>query len=247
MDRNEDKTVYGPDIGKTVSDLRLTASTYIPEDVHIYMSELPTVFQRPSKPHRTEHALFDNRYVSNTLGGTATPHLHPGVCSRVSSSNDDHENARSEDMRDHLRSTRARRAANQRHVKNQKSRVGQKQACGCADGPVGKADIIHSDSDKRRERNREAASKCRAKKKQKANDLEDAYRKEQAKNSVLKRKVMELRDELSTTRMVALLHDAANGCQCFGIHQYNFRKAMELVSSLPDASKNIDRPGLAYP
>ncbi|WPH01939.1 Hypothetical protein R9X50_00479300 [Acrodontium crateriforme] len=130
------------------------------------------------------------------------------------------------------RSAKARKAANQRHSMSKrggKSRQGSHSSA----NDVNSVQDEEEDDDKRekyRERNRVAAAKCRAKKKQSVGGLEEKHREEQATNSFLKRQVMSLRDELSVMRTEALAHDSRDArCTCEGIHQYNHRKAMELT------------------
>lgn len=116
---------------------------------------------------------------------------------------------------------------------SKKSVKGRQGSHSSANNSNSAQDDDDEDDDKRekyRERNRVAAAKCRAKKKQSVGGLEEKHREEQATNSFLKRQVMSLRDELSEMRTEALAHDARDGrCTCEGIHQYNHKKAMELT------------------
>ncbi|KAH0304625.1 hypothetical protein KCU74_g17348, partial [Aureobasidium melanogenum] len=80
--------------------------------------------------------------------------------------------------------------------------------------------------DKYREKNRVAAAKCRAKKKEHTDQLEDTYRTQSAMNSALKQTEKSLRDELSYWRTQALQHTFGN---CHPIQDYNMRKAQSMA------------------
>ncbi|CAD0096610.1 unnamed protein product [Aureobasidium vineae] len=80
--------------------------------------------------------------------------------------------------------------------------------------------------DKYREKNRVAAAKCRAKKKEHTDQLEDTYRTQSAMNSALKQTEKSLRDELSYWRTQALQHTF---CSCHSIQEYNMRKAQSMA------------------
>ncbi|KAH0402478.1 hypothetical protein KCU89_g3106, partial [Aureobasidium melanogenum] len=80
--------------------------------------------------------------------------------------------------------------------------------------------------DKYREKNRVAAAKCRAKKKEHTDQLEDTYRTQSAMNSALKQTEKSLRDELSYWRTQALQHTF---CNCHPIQEYNMRKAQSMA------------------
>ncbi|CAD0113395.1 unnamed protein product [Aureobasidium uvarum] len=80
--------------------------------------------------------------------------------------------------------------------------------------------------DKYREKNRVAAAKCRAKKKEHTDQLEDTFRTQSAMNSALKQTEKSLRDELSYWRTQALQHTF---CSCHPIQEYNMRKAQSMT------------------
>lgn len=80
--------------------------------------------------------------------------------------------------------------------------------------------------DKYREKNRVAAAKCRAKKKEHTDQLEDTYRTQSAMNSALKQTEKSLRDELSYWRTQALQHTF---CNCHPIQEYNMKKAQSMA------------------
>lgn len=86
------------------------------------------------------------------------------------------------------------------------------------------------DGDKRekyREKNRVAAAKCRAKKKEHVDNLEDTHRTQSVLNTALKQTEKQLRDELSYWRTQALHHTF---CDCGPIQEYNMRKAQNLAA-----------------
>lgn len=79
---------------------------------------------------------------------------------------------------------------------------------------------------KYREKNRVAAAKCRAKKKDHIDHLEDNHRTQSMLNTALKQTEKTLRDELSFWRTQALQHSF---CNCRSIQEYNLRKAQDLA------------------
>jgi len=81
--------------------------------------------------------------------------------------------------------------------------------------------------DKYREKNRVAAAKCRAKKKDHVDTLEDSHRTQSVLNAALKQTEQSLRDELSYWRTQALQHSF---CSCQAIQDYNMRKARNLAA-----------------
>ena len=94
----------------------------------------------------------------------------------------------------------------------------------------GNGTIPHGSGDKRekyREKNRVAAAKCRAKKKEHVDDLEDSHRTQSVLNTALRQTEQSLRDELSYWRTQALQHGF---CECQAIQDYNIRKARDLAA-----------------
>lgn len=81
--------------------------------------------------------------------------------------------------------------------------------------------------DKYREKNRVAAAKCRAKKKEHTDGLEETHRTQSMLNALLKQTEQNLRDELSFWRTQALQHAF---CDCSAIQEYNMRKARALAA-----------------
>lgn len=81
--------------------------------------------------------------------------------------------------------------------------------------------------EKYREKNREAAAKCRAKKKEHEGQLEGNHRTQNALNTELKQTEKYLRDELSFWRTQALQHTF---CDCRSIQEYNLQKARNLAA-----------------
>lgn len=94
---------------------------------------------------------------------------------------------------------------------------------------LNETDLLDGD-DKRqvsREKNRVAAAKCRAKKKEHVDELEDSYKTQSALNVALKQTAQALRNELSDLRTQALQH---TNCDCHSIQAYNLRKARDLAA-----------------
>jgi hypothetical protein len=132
------------------------------------------------------------------------------------------------------KSERARNAANSRHSKAKKAKK---------DSFSGRLDSPSDGDDKRekyREKNRLAAAKCRAKKKNNTEDLEDAARIAGYQNTRLKQEARELRDEFSELRSLALMHDKTQGCKCSDMHAYNQNKAHEQVMAVRTAGHASD-------
>lgn len=82
--------------------------------------------------------------------------------------------------------------------------------------------------DKYREKNRVAAAKCRAKKKEHVDGLEETHRTQGMLNALLKQTEQNLRDELSFWRTQALQHGF---CDCKAVQEYNMRKARDLAAN----------------
>ncbi|SMQ47830.1 unnamed protein product [Zymoseptoria tritici ST99CH_3D1] len=132
------------------------------------------------------------------------------------------------------KSERARNAANSRHSKAKRAK--KESFSGRMESP--------SDGDdkreKYREKNRLAAAKCRAKKKNNTEDLEEAARIAGYQNTRLKQEARELRDEFSELRSLALMHDKTQGCTCSDMHAYNQNKAQEQVMAVRTAGHASD-------
>ncbi|KAK3680159.1 hypothetical protein LTR78_000536 [Recurvomyces mirabilis] len=133
------------------------------------------------------------------------------------------------------KSERARNAANQRHSKARiereakvaKIKAGSEEPSGDSSAEIG------DKRDKYREKNRLAAAKCRAKKKESVGGLEVQNREMGRVNRQLKEEERRLRDELSMLRTEALQHaPGAAGCMCGDLHQYNRNKASQVVYGL---------------
>jgi hypothetical protein len=86
--------------------------------------------------------------------------------------------------------------------------------------------VVGNKKDKYREKNRVAAARCRAKKKEHTDSSEDTYRTQGAMNTALKQTEKPLRDELSYWRTQALQHTF---CSCHPIQEYNLRKAQSMA------------------
>lgn len=88
---------------------------------------------------------------------------------------------------------------------------------------------------KYREKNRVAAAKCRAKKKEHIDHLEENHRTHSALNVALKQTEKSLRDQLSYWRTQALQH---SHCNCRPIQDYNMRKAQALADESNFGGRN---------
>ncbi|OQN95333.1 hypothetical protein B0A48_18768 [Cryoendolithus antarcticus] len=120
------------------------------------------------------------------------------------------------------KSERARNAAMQRHSKSTKQRRGsQVSRTSCPSND----DEGNCKKEKCREKNRLAAAKCRAKKKDNIEGIEDRHRNLSAMNSALKKQVQDLRGELANMRTHALDHQ---GCSC-RIAKYNVNQAQKVA------------------
>lgn len=118
------------------------------------------------------------------------------------------------------RKERARNAANKRHAKSKKARTGSESIGGDDEGGEDRGERqAHY-----REKNRVAAAKCRAKKKNHNDHLEEIHRDEASKNKILRAELMGLRNELAQLKGMTLEHSPDN-CQCQGIHEYSMRQA----------------------
>ena len=136
------------------------------------------------------------------------------------------------------KSERARNAANQRHAKAKKMRKDSGSSV-----PVDSDDTEGETGDKKekyREKNRLAAAKCRAKKKENIEDIEVKQRKLSAMNSSLKKQMQDLRGELTGLRTHALNHQDCN-CQ---ISRYNINQAKRVALGAEAPSPNMGLGGI---
>lgn len=124
------------------------------------------------------------------------------------------------------KSERARNAANQRHAKTRKMRkVSQESISVIGENAE---DEAGNTKEKYREKNRVAAAKCRANKKENIEDIKAKHSKLSAVNSSLKKQIQELRGQLTDLRMHALNHQDCN-CQ---ISRYNINQAKKVVTEM---------------
>jgi hypothetical protein len=135
------------------------------------------------------------------------------------------------------RSEPARNAANQWHAKSRTvGRINRRKNAALSDGeegdPAGKQATY-------REKNRLAAARCRARKKENAAGLEEKYRKLSAMNLVLKKQINELRDDFVDLRAQALDHQDCN-CQ---INHYNIRQVRIVALSVSAQSSPLQYGG----
>ncbi|KAK4546382.1 hypothetical protein LTR36_002059 [Oleoguttula mirabilis] len=178
--------------------------------------------------------------VAQHFGQITPPDNSPGVKTNTPS-----DNGRAIAPVKMDKSQRARNAAIQRHAKA-KPRKDSKQD----EGLEGSGDDVDNKREKYREKNRLAAAKCRMKKKENVETLEEKHRRLQAENNFVKRQVRILRDELSNLRTMVLQHSPqSQGCHCQPLHGYNSRKANELAYGLGGQSMSSpsDSMGSAAP
>lgn len=144
-----------------------------------------------------------------------------------------------------------RNAATQRHAKSKSAREAQLRKHRADPNAKGSADDVEDKQKRYREKNRAAAARCRAKKQQDVEGLEDRHRELSANNSYMKREERILRGQLTQLQTMALLHNEEL-CTCHGIHSYNFRRADKValdwnqpVSSPSDmgSTSNAPSPG----
>jgi hypothetical protein len=133
------------------------------------------------------------------------------------------------------KSERARNAAIQRHSKKRQQQRQERQ-----DSLALSEEDAEDKREKYREKNRLAAAKCRQKKKENTEGLEEDHREKAAVNNILRREERELRNQLSELRTLALQHDPCNGqCQCADLHHYNAMQAKRLAK---DAYGSVSSP-----
>jgi hypothetical protein len=96
-----------------------------------------------------------------------------------------------------------------------------------------------------REKNRCAAAKCRAKKKEDTEGDEVRYRELSTMNSLLKSQVQDLRVELTGLRMHALDH---HDCNC-PVSKYNMYRAKMVIlgGEIPSHPMNLQGSGVLMP
>lgn len=141
------------------------------------------------------------------------------------------------------KSERARNAAHQRHAKTRKMRIN-----GRGSSPATKNAEEGEAGDKKeryRERNRSAAAKCRAKKKEDIGGIEVRYRNLSTMNSFLRSQVQDLRVELTGLRMHALDH---HDCNC-SVSKYNMNRAKTIVlgEEIPSRAMVLQESGVFMP
>lgn len=96
-----------------------------------------------------------------------------------------------------------------------------------------------------REKNRNAAAKCRLKKRESEAILEARYRAVVAGNQGMKHQLRELRDQLTFCRTLALEHmHADRGCQCKDLQQYNMNQAHMTAINVQCQAAYNSRPQL---
>lgn len=130
------------------------------------------------------------------------------------------------------KSERARNAANHRHSQTKQARdqlrKGRKISASRGEEEEDEEEKVRGpDKQEYREKNRQAAAKCRRKKKDSTEVLETTARSAVEENTRLKNMVRHLRDQYSDLRTMALAHDGTGGCGCGDIHKYNADQAQQ--------------------
>jgi hypothetical protein len=136
------------------------------------------------------------------------------------------------------KSERTRNAANQRHAKAKKMRK-ESEGSIPVDIHDAEGDVGHK-KEKYREKNKLAAARCRAKKKENIEDIEAKHRKLSAMNLSLKKQVQDLRGELTGLRTHALNHQDCN-CQ---ISRYNINQAKRVALGAEAPSPSMGFNGI---
>lgn len=173
----------------------------------------PDLMIEPSRPSSIQDDIVSNRAdsVGHFLGQITPPDSSPNAFVAVAPRHKCDAAKRKE---------RARNAANKRHAKSEKMRT-ESENSGVDEhgtGECAKRQAYY------REKNRVAAAKCRAKKKNLKDNLEEVHRGEASKNKMLKAELMGLRNELAQLKGLMLEHSPEN-CHCRGIHEYSMRQA----------------------
>lgn len=157
------------------------------------------------------------------------------------------EDAQQQQMaQSNAKSERARNAANHRHSQTKQARdMLRKDRKGSVGRSEGGDEEKPRNSDKQeyREKNRQAAAKCRKKKKDSTEILENTARAVKEQNTLLRNMERQLRDEYSALRTKALAHDGTESCRCTAIHQYNAGQAQHAAA----ARGHVGSPPVAMP
>lgn len=143
---------------------------------------------------------------------------------------DDAEQQQQQIAQSNAKSERARNAANHRHSQTKQARdLLRRSRKGSTDRAENEEEDKPRGADKQeyREKNRQAAAKCRKKKKDSTEILENTARSAVEENTRLKAMVRQLRNEFTDLRTKALAHDGTNGCGCSDIQQYNAGQAQQ--------------------
>ncbi|TKA62633.1 hypothetical protein B0A55_10581 [Friedmanniomyces simplex] len=187
-------------------------------------------FMPPTFQTNIAHARSDS--VAEKFGQVTPPDSTPPNLGDRKTSTSSSQDSKVEKL---TKSERARNAANQRHAKSKQIRQARETRGGSrsSDGAENGEEGVEVKKEKYREKNRVAAAKCRAKKKNSVDGLEGDYRTLNATHNFLTRELRELRDEFSALRTIALQHTSdTQGCRCAGLHEYNRRKASQVAYGL---------------
>ncbi|KAK3076091.1 hypothetical protein LTR53_000031 [Teratosphaeriaceae sp. CCFEE 6253] len=145
------------------------------------------------------------------------------------------------------KSERARDAANSRHAKSRRARARSGSAKSIDSSQDGE-EVVKDKREKYREKNRVAAAKCRAKKKDSVDILEERHRQLSADYNFLRRTGRALRDEYSMLRTLALQHTSAvPDCTCTVLHRYNAQSASQVAYGLTGPIVSSPSEGILSP
>lgn len=216
-----------------------------PADLESDLSPLHSMLVNYPTEARSAHGQITPPEDSNSLSP-----IHPGEVAggggRSKPDDDDDANGDDDDdMARALRNTRQLRPRPSRSGNRRTKRPSSGAAAGTllssssspsSSSPSSVADNDPTKEAKRQkflERNRIAASKCRRKKKQWTQNLEENARRAQQNSRNLNKMVSNLRDELLTLKGELLKH---NGCECERIKQYLMNEATRVVQGTTNNS-----------
>jgi len=204
-------------------------------------------FGSQPSPQSAQNEIVNSRRdrVSKQFGQITPPDEHtPESVAAASSVGPGSTNSQDVDVAKLTRSRRARNAANKRHSKTKKARKDSGQDEGTNNDGGEKAQSKNANV--RREKNRTAAAKCRAKKRVNLEKMQDSHRKDAKRNNSLYCEMMVLRDHKAFLRNSLLQHQP-EVCKCHTIHCFNLAQAQQLALGVgatligPPTSASRDR------
>ncbi|KAK3625365.1 hypothetical protein LTR56_020450 [Elasticomyces elasticus] len=221
-------SAFGQDMGASVDPSDMSANRVM--STGDFANGKSSYFLPPTAQSSIAFARSDS--VAEKYGQVTPPDSTPPEGRRKSSS----VSVQSGKTTKPSKSDRARDAANQRHSKAKQTRPARETRATSKSTDAAEDDDeedVEVKKEKYREKNRIAAAKCRAKKKDNTDGLEETFRDLQASHNFLTREARKLRDEYSTLRTLALQHAPDTpGCNCSQIYTYNQCQAGEVVRNL---------------